>query len=168
MNTDKPATSVEKIINGLSRFTGIVAIGILMAMMLFTVLDVFLRAFFNSPLPGDVEIIEVAMVCTGFLGLAWCATQKMHIKVDLLVSFLPKRLQGIIDSFGYLICLSIYALLAWQGIQEGIANRQMNSLSSTLHFPIFPFYWVMAFGVGVLCLAVLVLLFNSIKKAANP
>ena len=164
MSSEDLPTLFEKQIYKLSQITGIIAIIILIAMMLFTVLDVALRAFFNRPLPGDVEIIEVAMVCTGFLGLAWCAIKGMHIRVDLVVSLFSKRIRALIDTIGYLIALFVYCLMAWQGLQEGLANKQMNSLSSTLEFPIYPFYWIMSLGFAALCLSILALLMRSIRE----
>jgi TRAP-type C4-dicarboxylate transport system permease small subunit len=158
------AQFAESEIEVLSKILGIVAIGVLVAMMLFTVLDVVLRAFFNRPIRGDVELIEVGMVCTSFLGLAWCAMKGVHIKVDLVISFLPTRVKGIIDSFGYLLGFGICALLAWQGFLEGIANWKMNTVSATLEFPLFPFYWVVALGFAALCLTILVLLTRSLAE----
>lgn len=165
MLLSKISRFIESKINFLSRLMGIIAICVLVLMMLFTVLNVVMRAFFNSPIPGDVELIEVGMVCVGFLGLAWCALRGMHISVDLVVSFLPKRIQAVFDSFGYLIGLGISILLAWRGFLEGIGNRDLNSLSATLGFPMYPFYWVVALGYGVLCLAILVLLVRSLSEA---
>jgi TRAP-type C4-dicarboxylate transport system permease small subunit len=156
---------IESKIDILSRLMGIVAICILVVMMLFTVLNVVMRAFFNSPIPGDVELIEVWMVCVGFLGLAWCALRGMHISVDLVVTFLPKRIQAVFDSFGYLVGLGICILIAWRSLEEGIANREMHNLSATLGFPIFPFYWVTTVGYGVLCLSILVLVVRSLSEA---
>ena len=156
---------IESKINILSRLMGIIAICVLVVMMLFTVLNVVMRAFFNSPIPGDVELIEVGMVCVGFLGLAWCAIRGMHIGVDLVVSFLPRRTQAVFDSFGYLIGLGICILLTWRSFAEGIGIRELHNLSSTLNFPMFPFYWVTALGYGVLCMAILVLLVRSLSEA---
>lgn len=142
---------------------GIIAIGTLVAMMLFTVANVVLRAFFNRPIPGDAELIEIAMVCTGFLGVAWCAIKGKHIRVDLLVSFFPKRAQCIIDVLGYLAVLGASTIIAWRSVVEGLANRQMHRLSPSLEIPIFPFYWVTSLGYAVLCLAILVLIARSIR-----
>lgn len=163
----KIAHFFERSIFTLNRTMGIVGIIMLVIMMLFTVLDVFLRAFFNHPIPGDVELIEMLMVCVGFLGLAWCAMRGMHIKVDLVVSFLPKRAQGFIDSFGYIIAFGICAVVVRQSIIEGFANREMNNLSPTLGIPVYPLYWVLAFGYAILCLALLVLLARSLKEAVK-
>ncbi|MFC1863602.1 TRAP transporter small permease [Thermodesulfobacteriota bacterium] len=158
---------IESKINIISRVLGIIAISVLVVMMFFTVLNVIMRAFFNNPIPGDVELIEVGMVCVSFLGLAWCAVKGMHIRVDLVVSFLPKRIRAIIDTFGYLIGLGIFILLARQAFLEGISNRELNNMSATLGFPMFPFYWVTSLGYAVLCLAVLILLVRSLSEAIN-
>ena len=164
MQDQKLGSMIEEKIELLSRLMGIIAICVLVVMMLFTVLNVIMRAFFNDPIPGDVELIEVGMVCVGFLGLAWCALRGMHVRVDLVVSFLPKRLQHIVDIFGHLLGLVISFLLGWQSIWEGVGNKAMHNLSSTLGFPIYPFYWVVSVGYGVLCLSILVLLAKSIAE----
>jgi TRAP-type C4-dicarboxylate transport system permease small subunit len=161
----KMAQLVDRKVRALSRIMGIIAITILVAMMLFTVLNVILRTFFNSPIPGDVELIEIAMVCTSFLGRAWCAIRGRHIKVDLVVSFLPKRLRKIIDSFGYFIGIVTCFIIALQSIMEGWAHKVGNYLTASLGIPIYPFYWVTALGFGVLCLAILVLLVRSLMEA---
>jgi TRAP-type C4-dicarboxylate transport system permease small subunit len=144
---------------------GIIAIIILVAMMCFTVLDIFLRAVFNSPIPGDVEIIEISMVCVGFFGLAWCAIRGMHIKVDLIVSFLPKRVQEVIDSINYIFGFVLCFVFAWRGVLEGLANRELKAVTSILKVPIFPFFWIVSIGYAGLCLAILVLLVRSFKEA---
>jgi TRAP-type C4-dicarboxylate transport system permease small subunit len=55
-------------------------------------------------------------------------------------------------------------LLTWRGFAEGIITREMNILSSTLGFPMWPFYWVTAVGYGVFCLAIIVLLVRSLSE----
>ena len=155
---------IENKITRLSQVIGIIGVCVLVAMMLFTVLNVIMRAFFNSPIPGDVELIEVGMVCVGFWGLAWCALRKMHIGVDLVIYYLPRRLRSAIDSIGYIIGLGICLLLTWRGFAEGIINHKMHILSSTLGFPMWPFYWVTAVGYGVFCLAIVVLLVRSLSE----
>lgn len=167
MEIGSAAKRVEEKINALSRFLGVIAIGILLAMMLFTVANVFLRAVFNRPIPGDVELIEIAMVCTSFLGLAWCAIKGKHIRVDLLVMNFPQRARGVIDAVGYVLALGTCIVISLQSFIEGLANRDINRLSASLGIPIFPFYWVTALGFGVLCLALLVLIARAVRKAVE-
>ena len=167
MQINKVARFAETKIYALSRIMGIIAIAVLVAMMLFTVLDIFLRAFFNHPIPGDVEIIERSMVCVGFFGLAWCALRGMHIKVDLVVGFMPKRVQSIIDIFNCLLGLFLCIFVAWFSFAESLANLEMKSVTSILRVPLFPFYWFVTVGYGVLFLAILVLLARSLMEAVK-
>lgn len=154
-------------INGLSRLLGIIAIVILVAMMLFTVLNVVLRSFFNHPIPGDVELIEVAMVCTSFLGLAWCAIKERHIRVDLLVQFFPQKAQGIVELIGYIGALGASIIISWQSVNEGLANKEMNRLTASLGIPVYPFYLITAVGFGALSLALLVLIIRAARKGVG-
>jgi TRAP-type C4-dicarboxylate transport system permease small subunit len=157
------ARSADSKISGISRFLGVMSIIILLAMMLFTVANVVLRAFFSRPIPGDVELIEVAMVCTGFLGMAWCAIKEKHIRVDLLMQYFPGRIKGVVDSIGYIVGLICYTIIAWHSINEGIANKTIGRATASLGIPVYPFYWVTAVGFGALVLAILILLKKSIK-----
>lgn len=165
MQIKKTAQFVESKIHALSQIMGFIAIIVLVAMMLFTVLDIFLRAFFNNPISGDVEIIERSMVFVGFAGLAWCALRGMHIKVDLVVSFMPKRAQDIISCFNYLLGFGVCIFFTKYSFLEGIANKELNSVTAILRVPLFPFYWFVTFSYAVLCMAILVLLARSLTEA---
>jgi len=167
MGIIKIAQCARNRINGLSRFLGIIAIVILVAMMLFTVINVILRSFFNHPIPGDVELIEVAMVCTSFLGLAWCAIKERHIRVDLLVQFFPQKAQGIVELLGYIGALGASIIISWQSVNEGLANKEMNRLTASLGIPVYPFYFITAVGFGALSLALLVLIIRAARKGVG-
>ena len=146
---------------------GFIAICILVAMMILTVLDVFLRRVFNSPIPFSLELVEFMMVLTGFLGLAWCAMSESHIRVDLIVSRMPTRARGIIDSLCYLAGFGISVIIAWRSVMECLAIRKLHTESTVLGIPIFPFYLVVAAGFAALALAILILLARSLKEAVK-
>jgi len=167
MPTMKKTHFIKRTINSISRGMGFIAICILVAMMILTVLDVFLRRVFNSPIPFSLELVEFMMVVTGFLGLAWCAMSGAHIRVDLIVSRMPARAQGIIDSLCYLAGFGISAIIAWRSVMESLAIRKLHTESTVLGIPIFPFYWVVAAGFAALALSILILLARSLKEAAK-
>ena len=156
---------IDRAVKSISRGFGIIAIFILVLMMLFTVTDVILRKIFNTPIPGGLELIEFMMIFTGFLGLAWCALSGMHIRVDLVVSKMSRRTQGIIDSLCHFTGISMSIIIAWRSILEGLATRQLHTESAVLAIPIFPFYFVLATGFAVLGLSILILLLRALKEA---
>ena len=167
MKIGEAARSAEGIIDSISRVMGIISIVFLLAMMLLTVSDVFLRKFFNSPILGSVELVEIMMVITGFFGMAWCAMRGGHIKVDLIVGSMPRRLQGIIDGCIFILSFGICAILAWRSVLESKFIREMNNTTPSLDIPLFPFYYVLTVGFSALCLAILVLIIKSIRKAGK-
>lgn len=167
MKIVEAARSTERIIDSISRVMGIISIVFLLAMMLLTVSDVFLRKFFNSPIFGSVELVEIMMVITGFFGMAWCAMRGGHIKVDLIVGSMPRRLQGIIDGCIFILSFGICVILAWRSVLESKSIREINSTTPSLEMPLFPFYYVLTVGFSVLCLAILVLLVKSFRKVAK-
>ena len=156
-----------KQINAFSRILAMAASFVLAAMMLLTVADVVLRWLFKYPIIGTTEITESMMACIAFFALAWCASEKSHLKVDLVVDHLPRRLQGALDSFTTLVGLGLVALIAWRSFLEGRAVQEMNLISSLIKIPAFPFYYVISLGCILLCLVMILQLFDHLKKVGH-
>ena len=156
-----------KIINSVSRALNVLAIGILVAMMLLTVSDVSMRYAFNKPIQGSVELTKFMLVCLVCFGLAWCTVQGRHVKVELFMSRFSPRVQAVCDSINYLAGLVLYGLIAWQTFSESFLVWKMDYLSGTLEVPVFPFYWVLAFGCAVLCLAIITQMIQSVAKVVK-
>ena len=154
-----------KLINSLSRIMNIIACGVLSAMMLLTVSDVFLRYFFRRPIIGATEITENMMVCLAFFALAWCAARQGHLKVDLVISIFSPRVQAVFDTLTGLAGLVMVALITWRNFVEAIAIKELNIVSSLIRIPAFPFYYVIALGCAVLCLVMAVQVVQEFRKA---
>jgi TRAP-type C4-dicarboxylate transport system permease small subunit len=161
----KMALSIEVIINRISRILNIIGVTFLVAMMLLTVTDVFLRYIFNQPILGSVEITEYFMAVVGFSGLAWCAANIEHARVDLLVTRFSRRAQAIFDSISYFLCLTVAPLVAWQGFASSNYAREIGKYSFLLEIPAYPFYMVLGVGFAALSLTIMVLLVKSIAEA---
>ena len=151
-----------KIVYSLSRFAGYIATGVLGLMMLLTVADVLLRYFLSAPITGSTEITEFMMVIVVFPALAWCALTGKHVRVDLLVSYLPPRVQAIFSIITLLAALGTYIIITWQSfLESAVVNRQ----TSFLQLPFTPFYWVMSGGLALFCLAIVVLVIEDVAEA---
>ena len=150
-----------KIIALLSRLAGYLATLALGLMMLLTVVDVFLRYFFNAPITGATEITEFMMVVVVFPAFAWCAINRRHVMVALLVSYFPPRVQNIIDTITLLMSLGIFAIFTWQSFLESL---EVGTRSALLDLPYAPFYWVLTLGFALFCLAIAALIIENIVK----
>lgn len=153
-----------KIIRIVNRVLGYVASGFLIILMMLTVVDVFLRFFFNSPLTGTTEMSQLMMVIIVFPALGWAAIDRAHIKVDLLVRLIPDEPKAVLNTVTFVIALGIYAIITWQSFKEAaVVNRQ----TSLIHLPFAPFYWLMSVSLAVFCLAILALIIEEIGEAVK-
>jgi TRAP-type C4-dicarboxylate transport system permease small subunit len=137
-------------------------------MMLLTVSDVLLRYFLRRPILGATELTENMMACLAFLSLAWCAVERSHLKVDVVMIMFSSRVQAAFDSITSLLGLCLVGLIAWRGFVEATAVKELNIESSLLGIPASPFYYVMAAGFTVLWLVMVVQFIEDLGRAVKP
>jgi TRAP-type C4-dicarboxylate transport system permease small subunit len=158
-----------KVIYSLNRWLGYLAVTVLALMMLLTVVDVTGRYFsrwfdWASPISGTTEICKLMMVIIVFPALGWAALGRVHVKVDLLMTRLPPRVQAIVNAFTLLIALGTYVIITWRSfLESAVVNRQ----TSLLELPFTPFYWIMSVGFAIFCVAIIVLIIENITKAVK-
>lgn len=152
-------SSVTKIMN-------IVGMVILVAMMLLTVSDVFLRYFFNSPIIGGTEVTEYMMVCL-VLGVPWCTLTAKTVKMELIVERLPQRVQSFFDSFTDMIGLFAMSCLSWQLFKEMINAHSIDYSSPVLKIQSYPFFGVLAFAIAMMCIALVANIAKNMVKGVK-
>jgi len=143
-----------RILDAIPRISGIVSMVTVLLLMILISADVGLRAAFNKPITGTIEIAELLMVIIVFFGLSWTTHKKMHIKVDLFVARYPKRMQEIIIIFNHVIALILTAVLCWQTFGETKMVKLLGLTSAYIEVPKYPFYAVAAIGWGCFFIAI--------------
>jgi TRAP-type C4-dicarboxylate transport system permease small subunit len=133
-----------------------VGMGVLALMMLLTASDVILRYAFNRPIVGAYDLTEYMMAIVVSFGLAYCAFMKGHVRVDLVVSHLPQRLQAVIDSITGLLSVFLFAVITWQSFVYMLALFHSGLESTVLLIPRFPFTGLVCLGSAFLTLVLLV------------
>jgi TRAP-type C4-dicarboxylate transport system permease small subunit len=166
VNIKSNQINAEKIITVFCQVASMIGVVFLVAIVSLTVVDVLLRVFFNSPILGSTEITEYMMICL-ILGTGLCALRGRQIKMDMIVDRFKPRAQAYVDSFTNLLTLGIFGILCWTIFQEGLTLQKLKLISSILKIPTFPFYLVLSIGLGILCLALVVLVVKSIMKAVR-
>jgi len=143
-----------------------VAAASIVAMILLTVADVVLRLF-RMPIPGTYEMV-------GFLGafiiafsLAYTASEKGHITVDVLVQLFPRKVQAFLDAFNELAGAVFFGLIAFAGMDAASAIKDSGEVSPTLELPIYPMLYGIAAGCALLALILLRDFFESLKRMSK-
>lgn len=160
----KLAQRLTKIIRPVIRTGGILAAVALVAIMLVTVLDVFLRYVFNRPLLGTIEITESLMVTLSFLAIASCAFDDGHVSVDLVVLLLKKKWKSVFHILGYILGLLLFVPMTYVFVPEAFSVWEGGEASEVLAIPSFPFYVFVIIGCAAVTIVLIIQLLNSIQR----
>ena len=87
---------------------------VLVAMLGMSVSSIAGRAIFNSPIPGDFELVQLACAASIAAFLPWCQLRRGNIIVDFFTTGLPRRAQSVLDALGALLLAAVMALVAWR------------------------------------------------------
>jgi TRAP-type C4-dicarboxylate transport system permease small subunit len=158
---------LQKIVDSVSWGAALISTGALAVMLVVVVANVIGRRFLHQPIAGTTELTEMAMLCIVFLALAWCAVERAHISVGVVMERFSPRVQAIVDSINYLAGLGLCILIVWQTILRAI-DVQEQGLTTFIHkVPHFPFYWVIAAGFAILCLVMVGHLIQHLVRAVK-
>ncbi len=122
------------------RLCGGLAAVALAGMMMLTVTDVVLRSFFNLPVRGTLEIIELLLAATFFLALPAAFLRGEHIVVDLIDPIVGRRVT-MLKRAGELVAVVIIAVMAWQGWKAARDTLVFGDVTSDLELPRI-WYWI--------------------------
>ena len=108
-------------------------------MMMLVVVDVFMRYVMQRPLMIADEFSAYMLVTLSFLGFAYTWRQRGHVRVEVVVSYLPPRLYAWVRLIG-LILTFIFMVEMDRAAYKMIAYAlQMKMRSST--WLMFPLFW---------------------------
>jgi TRAP-type C4-dicarboxylate transport system permease small subunit len=126
--------------------------------MLLTVADVLLRSFFNFPIRGTLELVELGLACTIFVALPAVFLRDEHLVVDVIDHFVRPAAVRWLDLAGAVVSLGVLVVMAWQMAPLARAMHEFGDVTSDLSIPRI-YYWIPVLGgVVASALATLVLI----------
>lgn len=134
------------------------------ATMTVIVVNIIMRVLFRHPLLGTVEYVNMLTAVTIGLALAYCAFCNGQIAVDFIMDKLPARAQASTDVVTGLLALGFWILSAGYMFDYGRVMFATGLVSSTVQIPMYPLSYLIAFGLGALCLVILHQVLVSVRK----
>ena len=163
--SNKETLLIGKVVTRICQIINIVGLVILALMTLFILVDVFGRYFFNRPIAGSYDSVQLMMTVLVSFALAYTAVRKGHIKINWLISLFPSRVQSVINSITSFLCLGISAVITWQVVLQAESLKLQGATSALLQIPIYPFLYAIAFGSALLCLVFIYNFFEHLIRA---
>jgi TRAP-type C4-dicarboxylate transport system permease small subunit len=139
---------------------------LLVLMMLHVSLEVVMRYVFNAPMVGTLETVSYYyMVGAVFLPLALVERRGEHIRVDLVVRFLPAGVQLGLYVFACLVGLAFFAMLFRQSLIDAWrATVGLETIMSNYIFYIWPSRWALPLGFLGALLAIAANLARALRE----
>ena len=137
-----------------------------LAMTLFITLDVFLRYAFNAPTIWANEVSSYLLLVMVFMGAAYALREKAHIRIDVVVSRLPRRVQDwmqVISSIIFLIFTVILGYFTWSIFLDTV--RFAETSRSLWDIPLAPWQVWLPLGLAIISLLLILNIYNEIKIA---
>ena len=140
--------------------------------LLFIVLyEVLMRYAFNAPTVWGFEATAFAYGMHYMLGLSFMEHAEGHVRVDIITSRFPKKIQAIIMIAGYLlIFMPVFVLMTWGAIEFAHTATVTNELNSTSWAPrIWPYKIIMALSFLLLVVQGLSTMLKNLQNLSdNP
>ncbi len=134
-------------------------------LMFLTVAHVIGRYVFDYPMLGVVEVSGLIVVVLVFCAAPYDFVIGRHIAVDVIVRRLPRKAFIVVNWTTYLISLVMIALALIWTIKQGIKISSSGARTDMLHIPLYPFYFVVAFGwllsIWAICARLVLFLYNG-------
>ena len=124
--------------------------------MLLTVADVVLRAFFNRPIHGTFELVELCLACTIFVALPAVFLRDEHLVVDVVDQLARPAVVRVLDLFGALASLLVLAVMFWRMVPLARDMQEFGDVTADLSIPKMVFWIPVLVGIGASALATLV------------
>ena len=141
----------------------------LTVMTLVTVIDVFMRYTFNSPIHGSYDIVEACLVVFVFHGLAAVFFRRQNIVINLINSPIGVRLRDLLVRLSDIVQIGCLLLLAWAMIAPAWQSYLYGDYKIELGLPVFVLWILAGTGmVGTLLCAIGVLFVGPTVREGAP
>ena len=143
---------------------------ILLAMMLIIVADVALRNLSIPGLPGSLswsnEVSELMLFLITMCVAPWLLRQGQHIRVDIVLQAIPRRVAWVLEWVGDLLGFSCCVVIAWYGARAAWASYASGALNiKTL---VTPEWWSLTPLPVVFVLLAIEMVFRMIRLKRAP
>lgn len=140
---DGTANMAYRLAERLQRAQLRLAAAALVIMMLVTILDVFLRYLFNSPVRGSYEIVEATLVVFVFHGLAAGFFRRANIVIDVIDHIVGPRLVNVLIRLSDILAVAVLVIFAWSMIGQAMQAYEYGDRKLELGLPIY-LLWIVA------------------------
>lgn len=126
------------------------------------------RQLLDLPIYGYIDYIEQASAVFAFLGVANCQRLGAHIRMEFILTLLPRRHLWRVEVFATLVALVIVGLLVWSSWFNFLRAWQLGDSTMDIRLPVWPGKLVVPLALATLWLRLLLQLAGYLRLAFDP
>jgi C4-dicarboxylate transporter, DctQ subunit len=160
--------AIDRTMHRLEKLTALISGFGIFALMIIGVAQVLGRKLFNFPIHGYIDMVEIMMSFLVFMGLAYTERLGGHIRMEIFVTLMPKRMLWMFELLSVIIALFVVAVLTYYTGTH--AWRSWSSGDSTMDAQIvlWPSKLIVSASLALLFLRLLVELWGYLRLVADP
>jgi TRAP-type C4-dicarboxylate transport system permease small subunit len=141
---------------------------VFVALVLMSIVSITGRKLISLPVPGDVEMLQMAAApaCAAFF--AFCHLTACDVKVDFFTARMAAARVHLLDAFGSLLFGLVGALLAWRSAVGAWGVRASEEISMILSWPLWVAQALMVPGLLLMALAGFYMTVHHLTLARQP
>lgn len=120
-------------------------------LVVMSIISITGRKLFSSPIPGDVELLEVCSAFAAASFFAYCHLNGGDVKVDFFTAHASKATVHLLDAFGSLLVAVFGGLITWRASAAALSVKTAGDTTMILGLPLWWGQILMIPGFVLLC-----------------
>ena len=152
----------ERFNKALSGWAAAIGFAALVFMVILTCVDVAGAKLFLLPVPGSLDIVQLAQLMAITLAAGLTLIEGRHVAVEFFVLLLPLRAQRVVALVVELLCLALFVIIVWRLFDYGVHLHEGNEVTPSTQIRLAPFAYAAALALVPVCLVLLQQVLSSL------
>lgn len=153
---------------GVEKAMALVSALCIFALMMVGVWQVLARKFFNAPIYGYIDMVEIAMTTFAFIAISYTERIGGHVRMEVFASRLRGRPLWFVEVLGVLLGLFVVGTLTYYSYTHFLRAYTAGDSTMDLELPWWPSKLLVAFALAMLFIRLLISLWGYIRMLLDP
>lgn len=143
---------IETLLKKVENILNFSTAALIIFLMFFATAEVFSRYFFNFPIPGHVEIVELIMAGVVFFGISYTERVRGHVGMELFVTYVLKgRWYHLFQALVTALSLLVFVFITIYSFKAALFSFKIGDTTAYLYWPTWPSKVAIPVGAFFLC-----------------
>jgi C4-dicarboxylate transporter DctQ subunit len=159
---------IDRLVHRIEKFTALISGLGIYALMWLGVVHVLGRKFFDMPVFGYIDLVEIMMAFMVFLAISYTERLGGHIRMELFVSKLKGRWLALFELAGVVLGLAMIAVLLVYSWSHAMRAFYLGDSTIDAQIPLWPSKLVVPVALGLLFVRLCVSLWAYLRVILDP